>query len=331
MKRILLLLPLFLLCGCWDYNEAAMQEYVLGVGIDRTDDGYLVTIETADLSGSPESPSTAKTISCKGGSLFDAIRNAIPHAGKKLYWGHCALMVFDDAIEEAQLHEVLDVFLRAQDVYQSVAVCVAHNASAADVFASEYVGSDSVTAHCLHIFQNQASSRRFQKRELWEYVQRDGFVILPTVTVENNVAQISGGAVYRDKALLGMLSGDEMLLVSLCTAQIPGGWIPNIPILPHVSVSTEILAENISVKEDLLSLTLTLAVSSSDAAFDLTDETTRKSAERTIAHFLETQINTLMERAAVCGFSELIHPIARNAAVSVRLQNSGMRTSEGRV
>lgn len=329
MKRFFALLPLIFLCGCWDYSEASMQEYVLGVGIDRAESGYLVTVETADLSGSPESPGTAKCITCEGKSLFDAIRNAIPHAGKKLYWGHCSLAVIDDDIKDEQLHEVLDVFLRAQDVYQSISVLIARDVSAAEIFAADHNGSDSVSAHCLHVFQNQASSRRFRKCELWEYVRDNGLAVLPTVSLANGMPQVSGGAVYRNEALLGMLSGDEILMLSLLTEDSLGGWLPNIRVSPDIAVSTEILAGNVSAKDDRLFLTLTLAVSSSDTEFDLSDETERASAESVIARFWEDRANALIVRSRRDGFSELIHPEVRHAEVTVRLQNAGMRVSEG--
>jgi len=335
MKPVLLLLPFFFLCGCWDYNEAAMQEYVLGIGIDLTEnDTYRVTIETADLSGSPESQTESKLLTTEGDSLFDAIRNAIPHAGKKLYWGHCALVVIDDAIEREKLHEVLDVFLRAQDVYQTVAVTIARDATAEEIFASDHAGADSVTAHCLHIFQNQESSRRFQSRELWEYAQSEGelgCVMLPTVSIENSMAQISGGAVYREETLLGMLSGEEVLFYSLLTEDLRGGWLPKIPVFQNAVVSTEILAGTVETKKETRTLILTLAISSSNTAFDVADIKLRAQAEQAIAEYVKQGANSLIRRAKREGFLELFHSDSRQIEVVVRLRNSGMRTSEGAI
>ncbi|MBQ3055009.1 MAG: hypothetical protein IJC88_02785 [Oscillospiraceae bacterium] len=334
MKWFSLLLPIFFLCGCWDYNEAAMQEYVLGIGVDlNKDESYLVTIETADLSGSPESQSKSKLLTAEGKNLFDAIRNAISHAGKKLYWGHCELIVIDDSIKNEKLHEVLDVFLRAQDVYQTVTLTVAQGASAAEVFSTDYSGSDSVTAHCLHIFQNQASSRRFQQCELWEYVQSSGdlgCVILPTISISNGMAQISGGAVYRDESLLGVLSGEEILFLSLLTEDVSGGWLPSIQVLPQTSISTEILAGTLSTTKTP-TLILSVAISSSDTSFDVSDQTIRQKVEQKIEQYVNQGVNALIERAKHEEFSELLPSDFQQIKVTVRLRNSGMRTSKGAI
>lgn len=332
MKRWLLLFPfLFLLSGCWDYNEATMQEYVLGIGIDLEQNGdYLVTIETADLSGSPESQSGSQLLETSGANLFDAIRNAIPHAGKKLYWGHCALIVFHEDIAGARLHEVLDVFHRAQDVYLNTAIAVASGVSAQEIFRGEHNGSDSVTAHCLNVFQNQDSSRRFHRTELWQYT-RDlalrGLVMLPSVTLNDKTPSVSGGFLYRGSDFVAQLSGEEVLLCSLLSEEISGGWLSEIELSPTSSVSLEILSNHTKRDAQKISPMLTVSLSSANVFLKLQDQAVRKEIESALAQVLQKRFSAFTDRARREGFSSLLGLDGDESLpihVTVRLHNTGM-------
>lgn len=332
MKRLICLIPLFfLLTGCWDYDEVTMQEYVLGIGVDLTENNeYLVTIETADLSGSPESTGGSRLLQTTGANLFDAIRNAIPHAGKKLYWGHCGLIIVHEDVRGPQLHEVLDVFNRVQDVYLNTSLAVARGVAAQDIFHANYGGSDSITAHIANIFQNQDSSRRFRKTELWQYTRDWALydcVMLPTVSLVNEMPSLSGGAIYRGTEFLTFLSGDEVLLHSLLTEEISGGWLPEIMLPSGKATSFEILSNHTKVTQNTLSPTLTLSLSSANASLDVKTKQQRTELESVIANSFQQQFSHFVSRAQTEGFASLLR-LSDSTPISifttVRLHNTGM-------
>lgn len=332
MKRLWLLFPLlFFLSGCWDYSEPAMQEYVLGIGIDLSEDGtYLLTIETADLTGSPESSSGRRLLSSSGENLFDAVRNAIPHAGKKLYWGHCGLVIISESITGQSLHEVLDVFNRAQDIYLNNSILVARGISASDVFLADYGGADSITSHCLNIFQSQSASRRFRTLELWEYtrdISLRGHALLPTITITDKRPSIQGGAIYRKTDFLGFLSGDEVLALSLLTEKANGGWLSQLELSPGRKASFEILSNHISQDEKRIHSSVTVSLSSANALFNIQDQQVRAEIEELLAENLKQRFTALTTRAEAEGFSALLggsQNTAFDISVTVHLNQSGI-------
>lgn len=332
MKRLTILFPLvFLLSGCWDYSEPTMQEYVLGIGIDLDESGtYLLTIETADLTGSPESSNGSRLLQASGSNLFDAVRNAIPHSGKKLYWGHCDLIIISEAVTGQYLHEVFDVINRAQDIYLNNSILVARGVSAKDVLHSDYGGADSITSHCLNTFQNQSASRRFRSLKLWEYTRdislRD-CILLPTVTVTDKRPSIQGGAIYRGTDRLGFLSGDEVLLFSLLTEKANGGWLSQISLSPGHFASFEILSNRTVQREQQFLTSVTVSLSSANAFLEIQDARVREETEKILAEHLKYGFSGLITRATEEGFSSLLgfsENAAPSVSVTVHLDQSGI-------
>ncbi|RAV01006.1 Ger(x)C family spore germination protein [Paenibacillus sp. YN15] len=120
MKKALLrfLLPvgfLLLLSGCWSAKEANEIDYVMGVGIDKTDSGEIIlTIQTPDLSAikleNASGEDKFKTISVKGATTFEALRNYINVVGQKLFWGHIQVCIIGEKAAREGVDDFLDFF-----------------------------------------------------------------------------------------------------------------------------------------------------------------------------------------------------------------------------
>lgn len=112
---VLLLLAL-LLPGCWNAKEANEIDYVLGVGIDKSESGEIIlTIQTPDLPAlKSESGGTKrekfKAVSVKGATSFEALRNYINVVGQKLFWGHIQVCVIGEQAAREGVDDFLDFF-----------------------------------------------------------------------------------------------------------------------------------------------------------------------------------------------------------------------------
>ena len=104
MKAAYLWLPFLLmlvLSGCWSAKEANEIDYVMGVGVDKADNGDIIlTIQTPDLSAlkaeNAGSGDKFKSISARGSTTFEALRNYINVGGQKLFWGHIQICVIGE-------------------------------------------------------------------------------------------------------------------------------------------------------------------------------------------------------------------------------------------
>ncbi|MGP4060467.1 Ger(x)C family spore germination protein [Halobacillus sp. H74] len=112
-----LFLVLILLAGCWDQNELEDVALVMGMGIDKTEDGlYDVSfqiVNPAQVSGGEMSQSykgtAVTTYRETGQTLFETIRKISKEVPRKLSFSHLVVLIIGESLaEDDGLFEVLD-------------------------------------------------------------------------------------------------------------------------------------------------------------------------------------------------------------------------------
>ncbi|WP_253263986.1 Ger(x)C family spore germination protein [Geobacillus sp. BMUD] len=111
-----------LLCGCWDREEVNDLALVLGIGIDRTEQGKIrMTVEIAvprtiggQMLGGGGSSNEGETIvrSGTGVTIGDAIAQLQERLSRRLFWGHTKVIVFGEKAAKAGIREHLDFLAR---------------------------------------------------------------------------------------------------------------------------------------------------------------------------------------------------------------------------
>lgn len=81
---------------------------VQGVGIDRTDSGYQVTVQAASTSAS----ASVEIYQADGVSVYDALNNITLVSGKSPFYNHNSIIIFGRSCGEAGLNDVMDFFIR---------------------------------------------------------------------------------------------------------------------------------------------------------------------------------------------------------------------------
>lgn len=255
-KNILIsaLFLIFLLSGCYDYNELNMQELVSGVGVDIEDGLVSVSVQCASTD-----EGDGAIYRATGKSFFDAVRNISLHNPKKLYWGHTqTLIIGESAIREAE--PVFNAILRARDIYLDIIPIVAKGA-AGDIIAAKAANGDAASDALFKAFANEKNSKRFRSVRLWELLRErseKGIYSLPTVELKDGFPSFSGGAVLRENGDAVYLSGEQILLLSLLSEDEGGGYLPPIAI-EGAETSFEILAQTLRHQESKSLLHLVLS------------------------------------------------------------------------
>ncbi len=65
---VLTVLPLFITTGCWDKRDPEDREYMITMGVDKKDDGYIISFAPAKTE-----EKEPKKMVCEGKTLADAI------------------------------------------------------------------------------------------------------------------------------------------------------------------------------------------------------------------------------------------------------------------
>ncbi|MBD8028525.1 Ger(x)C family spore germination protein [Ureibacillus sp. Re31] len=119
-KCFLLIILVIFLSGCWDKKELNEIAVVMGVGIDKVEEGYKITAqvikpppkENGSTSGS-ELPTWSVTAT--GKSVLGTIRNLNELSPRRLYWAHLQIIIFGDAMAREGITPATTWFERDRD------------------------------------------------------------------------------------------------------------------------------------------------------------------------------------------------------------------------
>ncbi len=112
MKKLIVLLIIFITTGCVDYKELNSLAYITGIGIDYTNNQFIVTYEVMDnkKEGDVIVPSTF-TVNGYGDTNFEAHIDAASKLQNTSYYAHTQVIVIsDEALEK--LNDITDYVIR---------------------------------------------------------------------------------------------------------------------------------------------------------------------------------------------------------------------------
>lgn len=137
MKKLLIIPLLFLLTGCWNYNELNELAIITGVSVDIEDDKYTTTvlISNAKKSSSPENQASPSTTAYEGSgkTIYESFEDAASSISKKAYFGHMEVLILSEEILKEDLKNTLDFLFRYPQTRNEFYVVIAKNSKAGDV------------------------------------------------------------------------------------------------------------------------------------------------------------------------------------------------------
>ncbi|HZG17237.1 MAG TPA: Ger(x)C family spore germination protein, partial [Candidatus Bathyarchaeia archaeon] len=139
--HLFLVLLLFFTTGCWSRKEMNDIAIVMGIGIDKVGDEYLLSTQIVNPSqvaqrGSGGMPmSSVTTYSTKGKSLLEGIRRLTKLTPRKLYFAHIRVLAIDEHLAKDGLQDVLDFFMRQQEIRTDFYVIITKNVNAFNVMS----------------------------------------------------------------------------------------------------------------------------------------------------------------------------------------------------
>ncbi|WP_340024006.1 Ger(x)C family spore germination protein [Paenibacillus sp. FSL K6-1096] len=136
----LLLLPV-LLTGCWERKELNELAFVLGLGLDKVEDGYMVTMQVVipssitsqSAGGSGGSGVPVVLYSFKVKTIYESLRKFNLLSPRSPYLGHIRVMVVGEELAREGLAETLDVIKRSREPRMDFYVMVARGTTAGNV------------------------------------------------------------------------------------------------------------------------------------------------------------------------------------------------------
>ena len=114
MKKIILIILLLTLSGCYDYKEINDLAIITAIGVDYKDEEYKITLEILNDQNDKDSgkiKAYTKTGSDK--SLAKALEKAADLLSDQANYTHVKLLILSDTITDGKFQNIIDFFMRS--------------------------------------------------------------------------------------------------------------------------------------------------------------------------------------------------------------------------
>ncbi len=248
MKRILrifsllfvALLSLLFLASCETAGtELADLMIIQGIGVDRKDNMYTVTVEILnnEQSGSPSGDSTSenktKIYTTSGATLSTAFRQLTSKSGNLPLFAHNRVIVLGKSVLHEDTRDLLDFFIRNYDSRASQIVCVAKDDDAEKIIRAKLL-NDTVKSEILENLLNESNRESVIPQSriidvINAYYSETGGFCIPCISInkngENEDFKLSGGALFNKTGFLKYINEEESQGLSFLNNQVEKGYL----------------------------------------------------------------------------------------------------------
>ena len=222
MKKVLLLIIIpFFLSGCFDYNELTDLAIITGVAIDY-DNEYEVTFEIVSTkkSGDTAASTSSYTVSSKGKTIAEAIRNNGNNIDKVAYFDHVELVLVSEDIAKNHFEEVTEYIVRSAKFRNEVIVAIAKDSLAKNIISKSTKEHPLISTFLVNMLENSndASSAGYYApfTETLGDILTDGEdAKLSAFSIDNADIKLNGMGIFKNFKLQRIINNDEASTVNL--------------------------------------------------------------------------------------------------------------------
>ncbi|GEC91515.1 hypothetical protein BBR01nite_38460 [Brevibacillus brevis] len=219
LVMILILCLSFLATGCWNRREIEDLGFVLAAGIDSSKQGYLLTVQAANvpaLSKEGKNVPTFFTYTSTGETLFDAIRKTTHTSPKRLFWSHTKVLIINEEAAQRGIRPYLEYFGRDVEERRDFLLAVTPHRTV-DLLKTNVV-TDIIPAlsinNLLEGYKATSTSIKVNLNDFLRVYHGSASALLPIVRLVQDQGSkqgfyVSGSAVFKKDKLAGQLSPIE--------------------------------------------------------------------------------------------------------------------------
>lgn len=126
MKKIILILIIFLCSGCLDYTEINSLGIISGIAVEKKDNNYEVTYEVVNTKNNNTEETTSKTytVTSQGKTFAEALQNTNKSLAKEPYFSHIKVVIIDKNVD---ILDIADYILREDNFASNFYLAVSEN------------------------------------------------------------------------------------------------------------------------------------------------------------------------------------------------------------
>ena len=150
MKKIIIILFILFLTGCYNYKELNKIGIVSSISIDKKDNNYLVGAQVLNVKNKEDTNSSKVIVyEASGKTIEEALRKMTTKSNKKLYGGHLGKLVISEEVANDSIIDTIDLFQRLPEIKDEFTITICKGTDAINVIkimtSPESIPADYVT------------------------------------------------------------------------------------------------------------------------------------------------------------------------------------------
>ena len=214
-KIIILLLTIFLITGCYDYNELEELQIVSTIFVDFKDEEYIVNYEILNTNKEREKPTYFLT--GNGKTFENALEDILKKTTYEPYLSHMQAVVLSDELAKSNLKYLYDYFARYPDIKKDFYVVTCSDINSLLNYESDNKMSIGETLKNL-IEYNQKKDGRYialSFREVFNNFLKNNNYFLGSIELKNNNIVLDKDYLIYDNKLNLEIDKNAILLANL--------------------------------------------------------------------------------------------------------------------
>lgn len=338
IKKIILLLIIISLTGCYDNKELNNIAILTATEINKVDDNYIINAEVVN----PQAPDKQTTKAAPfiiytgtGKTIQEAYRQIKLSSSRYLYPEHLQVLIINENLAKEDISKILDFYLRDPSIRTEFNILIGRDK---DILSTttpiEEISSSSIneTIKTNNRFQGVSNLTTLNELTIMS-LNPNTEIILPSIKLKNitkesdteeninntkidTMYELSGLAIFKDNKLLGYLDNNQSISYNILKNQVKSS-ILTYECKKNKYLSVEIInsESKISVKNNQININVTIntTINESNCNLKLNKNENIKFLEKDLSIYLkdnlENDINYIREtyNSDVFGFLDEIY------------------------
>lgn len=227
---------ILLLCGCYNYNELNDLAITTAIGIDKTENGYLISLQvintqkSSDNSNSKNDATKFTIYKAEGKTIGEAVKKISYICPKKIYLSHLEILIYGEDEAKFGIDKTIDFLLRNIYVRNDFYVFIAKNSKAFEILEIITPIEDLNAKNIVNILKETKNNLSETVDVSFEdiannYLNNNNEIIIPSIEIiggkngENTdnikntnpftYLKISNTSIFKNNKLIGYISNSE--------------------------------------------------------------------------------------------------------------------------
>ena len=320
-KIIILILPLLLLTGCYNYRELNELAIATAVEVDKINDEFHLLVQVANPKNQNDASSANQpqfvTYQGQGKTIQEAFRNIINNSSSKIYGMHIQLLIITENIAKEDIESMLDFFFRNVEIRKEFYVVLDTTKNDNELLKILTPITNLSSQNILNALETNNKfvgiSNLVTFNDLMDiYLNDNKELVLPTIYIEGNYKEgkneenlksteadaniiLGNMAIFKDEKLLGYLTKEQSIAVNILKNEVQDALITH-KCSENKYSTEEITLEKTDIKIDLKNLKVSINIKGSGYIAEygcnenLRKEETIKKIKNNLNNYIETKI-----------------------------------------